>query len=769
MFRSENFVNFFRQAGIFFLKYWALKGKWKGKAFKWNKGVGMSLNRHEKLILAMVFAILFAIAGCGGEQDGPPSPGVIVDFTNITPTSLTVNWTKATDDNTLQPYLEYKVVYQIFDVIGTVDAALQSGRGVSVVIENADGEEEEITWVQDNTSIDVKDLDDGIEYYFNVVVRDKYWNAAAYTPVTCKTVDITAPEPGNAGLLEISDETRDSDSMALTLSWTKASDNNTSGPDVLEYRVVFSTSNNIGSVDSALDNDMTPEDKQVWTTDINTTLSIADGYITGLPYATCHYFNVLVRDEAGNTATYQTLSQTPEAGEDGLLTISDEGTDSLRLNWAKATDSENDASLIDYRVVYSASDNINSIEDAEANDEADFGWQRDIDYKDISLPSDGNYFFNVLVRDIAGIKTIYKAITNAPLPSGGLSISDAQPESLTLSWSPAEDNGSDASTLSYKVAQSSDDNIQTVEEIETLGNGSVIKDWTNNLETIDITGLDAGTDYYFNVLVRDATGHLAAYGSIQSSASSREETEALSRMFAMVLQSASNSDETPQTQTRPDGPFIADVADELVGNTPLFMDNRAGDLMLWLAGSDVLGNGGLFEGRVGEWRDKSGYANNALQAEFDRMPMVVANPALANKPVVRFDKERGDAMTVDFSNMSNLSADYTIIVAANVQNAISDEASGVGYFECIDAEGNAMRLERACKTGGFVETFEVFGSSTGLRQLTIGTPAASASSESQPSYVSADIAEFIVFDRTLTDVEHERLVSYLAEKWGVGR
>ncbi|MBW1892457.1 MAG: fibronectin type III domain-containing protein, partial [Deltaproteobacteria bacterium] len=145
----------------------------------------MSSNRLTQLVAALLILIFFAIAGCGGEQDAPPSPGTIIDFTNITPTSLTVNWTKATDDNTLQPYLEYKAVYHIYDIIGTVNAALR-GRDVPLIIENSDGEEERITWVQDNTSIDVKDLDDGIEYYFNVVVRDRYWNASVYRSVSAK-------------------------------------------------------------------------------------------------------------------------------------------------------------------------------------------------------------------------------------------------------------------------------------------------------------------------------------------------------------------------------------------------------------------------------------------------------------------------------------------------------------------------------------------------------------------------------------------------------
>ena len=58
-------------------------------------------------------------------------------------------------------------------------------------------------------------------------------------------------------------------------------------------------------------------------------------------------------------------------------------------------------------------------------------------------------------------KTIYETITNAPEPGAGLSISDAQPESLTLSWEKATDNGIVESALYYSVFFSENNNIGT--------------------------------------------------------------------------------------------------------------------------------------------------------------------------------------------------------------------------------------------------------------------------------------------------------------------
>jgi len=111
--------------------------------------------------------------------------------------------------------------------------------------------------------------------------------------------DTTAPTPGDSGSISISNVT----ATSAELSWTKAEDNDSAQAD-LQYKVVYSTSDNIDTVSDAQDNGTVAED---WTTDMGTASA------TALNSGTKYYFNVLVKDEAGNTAAYTSTSQTTKA------------------------------------------------------------------------------------------------------------------------------------------------------------------------------------------------------------------------------------------------------------------------------------------------------------------------------------------------------------------------------------------------------------------------------------------------------------------------
>ncbi len=88
-------------------------------------------------------------------------------------------------------------------------------------------------------------------------------------------------------------------STSLTLSWTKATDD-TSAQNALVYRVYRSSSNNIDSVANIYANG----------TAVNaSTTDIATLDVSSLDPATTYYFNIVVADEAGNSAVYTTKSQ----------------------------------------------------------------------------------------------------------------------------------------------------------------------------------------------------------------------------------------------------------------------------------------------------------------------------------------------------------------------------------------------------------------------------------------------------------------------------
>lgn len=83
---------------------------------------------------------------------------------------------------------------------------------------------------------------------------------------------------------------------------------------------------------------------------------------------------------------------------------------------------------------------------------------------------------------------------------------------LTLDWTKATDLNTQQDELEYSVYQSSTNNLDTIENI--LLNGTLIKDWTADINTLNVTGLDDDTDYYYNVLVRDLAGNTSKYATV---------------------------------------------------------------------------------------------------------------------------------------------------------------------------------------------------------------------------------------------------------------
>lgn len=118
------------------------------------------------------------------------------------------------------------------------------------------------------------------------------------------------------------------------------------------------------------------------------------------------------------------------------------------------------------------------------------------------------------------IQQLYKNSATAPTPgnSGTITASSVTDTSLTLSWEKASDGAAtdEYSTpeakLQYKVIQSSSNNIDTVDNANA--NGTVVQNWSTDINSSAVSGLTAGTTYYFNVLVRDEHGNMGSYGMV---------------------------------------------------------------------------------------------------------------------------------------------------------------------------------------------------------------------------------------------------------------
>ncbi|HWL24594.1 MAG TPA: DUF4073 domain-containing protein, partial [Ureibacillus sp.] len=106
-------------------------------------------------------------------------------------------------------------------------------------------------------------------------------------------------------------------------------------------------------------------------------------------------------------------------------------------------------------------------------------------------------------------------VDNAPSTgnNGNITISNINTSGLTLNWTKATDDKTVQSDLEYQIYQSTTNNIDTVRNIESSGISPLYV--SKNIETFNVTGLSPDTAYFFNILVKDATGNKSVYQIVQ--------------------------------------------------------------------------------------------------------------------------------------------------------------------------------------------------------------------------------------------------------------
>lgn len=81
-----------------------------------------------------------------------------------------------------------------------------------------------------------------------------------------------------------------------------------------------------------------------------------------------------------------------------------------------------------------------------------------------------------------------------------------------LKWTAGTDNQTLPANLKYKIVKSQSNNLNTLEN--SISNGAVAVDWSTGIISGTAAGLSPGSTYYFNVIVKDEAGNMAAYTSI---------------------------------------------------------------------------------------------------------------------------------------------------------------------------------------------------------------------------------------------------------------
>jgi hypothetical protein len=304
----------------------------------------------------------------------------------------------------------------------------------------------------------------------------------------------------------------------FTLNWAAGTDGVTAQGS-LQYYLCSGAS--VAAIDTVAECEGVSATKEMdWTTNVLTRI------ISGKSAGTTYYFNVIVRDAAGNKSVYSGISQAtnsdttpPTAGSFGASTgVSITG---FTLNWTAGADVVTTQSILQYYLCSGASvaaiDTVAECEGVSATKEMD--WTTNVLTRIISGKSAGTtYYFNVIVRDAAGNKSVYSGISQAtnsdttPPTAGSFGASTGVSSTgFTLNWTAGTDGVTAQGSLQYYLCSgASAAAIDTVAECES---GGVTKemDWTTNVLTKVITGKSASTTYYYNLMVRDTAGNKTIY------------------------------------------------------------------------------------------------------------------------------------------------------------------------------------------------------------------------------------------------------------------
>ena len=433
------------------------------------------------------------------EFDDPPSPGGSgeISTTVAGTTQINLNWSYGTDDKTAQADLEYLVYYSTSDNITTVDSCETNGTPFGTFTANINSQQ--ITGLTPNT-----------DYFFNVVIIDASLNKSAYNMVNDTTDIDYPPTPGGSGeiLTTVAGTTQ------INLSWSYGNDDVTAQAD-LEYLGYYSTSNNISTVIQCEENGTA---LGLYAANINSV------QVTNLTPNTNYYFNVVIKDVAGNKSAYNIVNDTteidypPTPGESGEILTTVAGFTQINLSWTYATDDLTPQADLEYLVYYSTSDNITTVNECEANGTAFGSFAANINSKQVTgLTISTNYYFNIVVKDGMGFKNAYNTVNDttdtdyppSPGNSGVISSTYTGISQVNLSWDYATDDFSPQANLKYLVYYSDSDNIATLSQCET--NGTPVGSFTENMNSKSVNGLTSGTTWYFNIVVKDIPGYKSVY------------------------------------------------------------------------------------------------------------------------------------------------------------------------------------------------------------------------------------------------------------------
>ncbi|KPA18764.1 secreted protein containing Fibronectin, type III domain protein, partial [Candidatus Magnetomorum sp. HK-1] len=238
--------------------------------------------------------------------------------------------------------------------------------------------------------------------YINIISDGSKWIMIGQYP----DADFTPPTVGGDGNIYTSNVGADS----VTLTWTVASDTFTSTNN-LQYKVYTSTTSRSSTIE-AWEGNATAFGG--WRSNTDTVA------ISSLSANTTYTFNVVVKDEDSNKSIYNSISvktemDPPTVGGGGNLYTSNVTANSVTLTWTVATDEVTSSANLQYLVYTSTNLLANTVDAWETSATAYGDWNQNTDTAFVSGLSEGTtYYFNVIVKNEADVKSIYNSVMARP-------------------------------------------------------------------------------------------------------------------------------------------------------------------------------------------------------------------------------------------------------------------------------------------------------------------------------------------------------------------
>lgn len=283
---------------------------------------------------------------------------------------------------------------------------------------------------------------------------------------------------------------------AVEVSWSPAKDDLTDSPGIT-YEVFWSDSSSKGSLPSTLG--------------VVTSPGASSAVVAHLPAPLTSYsFYVKARDAAGNeddnmvVVSGKTGSDTQPPVFSGCTAVTNPGAANATVTWDSATDDTSTAAHITYNV-YAVTDPVDSMTQFNLPNGSFTGVNIGLVQ---GLMPETTYYFVCRAEDEAmneDTNISYRIATtladSKPPVFGGITNTNVQATTATITWGAGTDNETDPSQIQYTVYQSTDPNPAS-DKKNAISPGPEL-----GATSLSISNLASNTTYFWAVVATDSAGN----------------------------------------------------------------------------------------------------------------------------------------------------------------------------------------------------------------------------------------------------------------------